>query len=142
MATRSAIGIQYGSTVKAVYCHNDGYPEGVGRTLVEHYNRVKTAHLISLGNLSVLGTMIEPDPEFPHSFNDRQRNVCVFYGRDRGEEGNEYQVFDSAEQFRQEFGTGIEYLYLQTHDGLWCVAEEGSTGPWRLVEDLLVQEAV
>jgi hypothetical protein len=140
MGTRSAIGMQFGDIIKAVYCHWDGYPEYVGAILHKHYNRTKTAHLLSLGNLSSLGELIEPDPEFPHSFEHRQKDVCVFYGRDRNESGNEYQVFDSAEDFKSEFGSGVEYLYLLTTDGNWLVATDDSHSNWQLLADVLEQE--
>jgi hypothetical protein len=38
MATRSRIAIQYeNGPIESVYCHFDGYPQGVGATLLEHY---------------------------------------------------------------------------------------------------------
>jgi hypothetical protein len=141
MATRSAIGMQFGDIVKAVYCHWDGYPENNGRILIENYTaRTKTAHLISLGNLSQLRPMVEPDPENVHTFEHRQKDVCVFYGRDRDEPGNDYQVFDSAEDFRAEFGSGVEYLYLLTTDGNWLVATDDSDSNWQLLADVLAVE--
>lgn len=140
MGTRSAIGMQFGSIVKAVYCHWDGYPEYVGAVLDKHYDRAKTAHLLSLGNLSSLGQMIEPDPEFPHSIERRQENVCTFYGRDRGERGNEYQVFDSVEEFKRDFQSGVEYLYLLTAEGNWVMTTDESLDQWRLLADVLSTE--
>lgn len=140
MGTRSAIGMQFGDIVKAVYCHWDGYPEYVGAVLHKHYNRTKTAHLLSLGNLSSLGQMIEPDPEFPHSFEQRQPNVCTFYGRDRSEEGNKYQVFDSVEEYKRDFQSGVEFLYLLTVEGNWVMTTDESLDQWRLLEDILSTE--
>ena len=38
MATRSFIGkLNHDGSITVVYCHWDGYPEGVGETLVKHY---------------------------------------------------------------------------------------------------------
>jgi hypothetical protein len=38
MSTRSMIGIQQeDGKIEAIYCHYDGYPEGVGQTLADHY---------------------------------------------------------------------------------------------------------
>jgi hypothetical protein len=140
MATRSAIGMQFGDIVKAVYCHNNGFPEGVGACLLKHYNRTKTAHLLSLGNLSSLGSLTEPDPEFPHSFEKRQPNVCVFYGRDRDELDHEYQVFDTVEDYKSEFGMDVEYLYLLTIDGNWLVTTDDREESWQLLVDVLATE--
>jgi hypothetical protein len=69
MATRSNISIKGGKTV---YCHNDGYPDGVGEQLVYSYRtKVAVEELIGMGNISSLGKSIEES---------------VFYHRDRGEE--------------------------------------------------------
>jgi hypothetical protein len=39
MATRSLIGyVTKEGTVRGTYCHFDGYPSGVGATLLEYYN--------------------------------------------------------------------------------------------------------
>lgn len=38
MATRSMIWQKTEQGYRGVYCHWDGYPEGVGRTLQEHYS--------------------------------------------------------------------------------------------------------
>ena len=53
MATRSNIGMkQADGTIKAIYCHWDGYPEGVGATLAEHYkNPAKVEALLNLGDI-------------------------------------------------------------------------------------------
>jgi hypothetical protein len=42
MATRSRIGLMLeNGTIKHSYCHWDGYPTGVGKTLVEHYSNIE-----------------------------------------------------------------------------------------------------
>lgn len=61
MATRSNIGIQQtDGTIKAIYCHWDGYPSGVGATLAEHYTDLaKVEALIELGDFSSLMPELE-----------------------------------------------------------------------------------
>ena len=58
MATRSFIA-RYDSTTHeytAIYCHWDGYPEGVGATLRDHYDDdEKVRLLVNCGGLSSLG---------------------------------------------------------------------------------------
>lgn len=73
MATGSWIAVEYpDGTVKAVHCHWDGYLEGVGATLVEHYTDFEKADaLINQGDISSLDITVEGS---------------VFYARDRGEE--------------------------------------------------------
>ncbi len=44
MATRSRIGVMLDDgSVKQVYCHFDGYVEGVGLTLIENYDSIETS---------------------------------------------------------------------------------------------------
>jgi len=74
MSTRSNIGIiNADGSVTVIYTHSDGYPDGVGKTLREHYNTEdKVRELLKLGDLSVLGEVTDE---------------CIAYGRDRGEKG-------------------------------------------------------
>lgn len=61
MATRSNIGIQGADgKIKAIYCHWDGYPSGVGATLAEHYTDLaKVEALLDLGDFSSLMENVE-----------------------------------------------------------------------------------
>ena len=54
MSTRARIGIQLpDDSILSVYHHFDGYPEGLGVKLVEHYNTYeKASELIDGGNMS------------------------------------------------------------------------------------------
>ena len=54
MSTRARIGIQLpDDSILSVYHHFDGYPEGLGVKLVEHYNTYeKVTELIDGGNMS------------------------------------------------------------------------------------------
>jgi len=115
MATRSRIGIQnQDGSVSSIYCHWDGYPEGVGATLNEHYsNRQKLNMLINLGDISILGENIATMDE--HSFNNPKKGVTVAYHRDRGEELNPARVDNSLDVF-----SDYEcYGYIYTLEGKW-----------------------
>lgn len=118
MATRSAIGILNSNNVRSVYCHFDGYLEGVGETLVNHYtDKKKINSLIDLGSISVLGEELEAEGE--HTFREPEEGVTVAYGRDRGEDveintmsyprGSSYE--DILEKLYNFYQTG-EYVYL------------------------------
>ena len=76
MATRSLIGIEKDNgVVEAIYCHFDGYPAGVGKTLYEHYNnpeRIK--QLLRLGDMSTLGEFLSEEEK-----GDRKGDVCFVY---------------------------------------------------------------
>ena len=71
---------------ECIYCYWDGNLEHNGRILQEYYNDVKKVNeLFSQGSMSFLGSKIEPDEDRPHTFDEPQNDVCIFYHRDRGE---------------------------------------------------------
>lgn len=97
MSTRSFIGIQnLDGTVTGIYCHHDGYLEGVGATLKAHYTTVRQVlDLVALGSLSSLGEDLD---------------YTQAYHRDRGEELS-VNDYPSADTIRFSDG-GYEYIYL------------------------------
>ena len=119
-STRSNIAIEDPKTkkVKVIYVHSDGYPYGVGKCLVDHYNNRELAKLLfNHGDASYLGDTIDE---------------CSFYGRDwkRDEEPaktyrDEWMYLHSM---RGDFM--IEYIYL-FKDNRWHV----STGKTVKVKD-------
>ena len=123
MATRSNIGMEIKlengqSQVVAVYCHWDGYPEGNGKKLVEHYcDREKVKELIALGSLSYVDT--EVGPKGPHSFDKPEAGVTVAYHRDRDEEFQQLH-FPSVQDYFAQFDE--QYAYLFTDEGEWLVS--------------------
>jgi len=86
MSTRSNIGIlNTDGTIDFIYCHFDGYVEGVGAILHEHYlDESKVRELIALGDISSLDVRVQPRGK-GHSFSDREAGTTTAYGRDRGE---------------------------------------------------------
>ena len=122
MSTRSTIGVEVEKGLyKYIYCHFDGYPEYNGLMLIDHYkDRGKIEKLIALGDISSLAEKVEPDPTRPHSFDgERQDDVVVAYGRDRGETG-----IDAQEGSLEDMASGwIEYVYVYTLDNKWLYAD-------------------
>lgn len=61
MATRSNIIAKFDDeNYYGIYCHYDGYLEGVGKTLVNHYNDLdKIAKLFNLGDIRSLGKTVD-----------------------------------------------------------------------------------
>tara|TARA_B100001094_G_C18111397_1_gene761382 strand:+ start:207 stop:569 length:363 start_codon:yes stop_codon:yes gene_type:complete len=47
------------NSVRSIYCHYDGYPEGVGQTLLNHYGEKELDKLLDLGGISSLKDTIE-----------------------------------------------------------------------------------
>jgi len=118
MATRSTIAMRLeDGSVRSVYCHFDGYPDGVGATLREHYtDPAKIEQLLDLGDLSVLDVEIGEKVDF----NGRPEGQCLFYGRDRGETGiNARTHADENEWLGYRKGNACEYGYLW--NGAWWV---------------------
>jgi len=130
MATRCIIGkLESEGDVSAIYCHWDGYPEGVGMTLMQHYlDATKVDGLMLLGSLSSLGP--ELGEKHPFSYHDVQMtserydelysNMCVAYGRDRGEADVGFRTYADVDDFADNAmkDHGAEYLYLY-EDGFW-----------------------
>ena len=69
MSTNSRIGILHeDGTTETIYCHWDGYPSHQMPILTKHYDTAdKVKALLALGDISILGERIAPDPDEPHS---------------------------------------------------------------------------
>jgi hypothetical protein len=117
MSTRSSIAVQHADgSVSAVYCHFDGYLEGVGAELVSKHDSQDAAEaLVSLGDLS---------------------SVCKevrAYHRDRGEPFADVapkRYRDMAQYLAlvsEHIGdNGYRYIYS---DGAWLVWGDVSPSP-------------
>ena len=108
MSTRSRIGyVSAAGAVRSVYCHSDGYLEGVGATLDEDYrDMVKVVQLIDLGDLSML---------------DGDLDNIAAYIRDRGEKGCEATTSADLDAFLK-IDSGQEYSYIWRDNDwyVWC----------------------
>ena len=112
MSTRSLVAIELPNReVKSIYVHSDGYVEGNGKLLVDHYATYdKAIKLFDYGDCSYLG---------------KTTNECSFYKRDWGRDGhgdtatynNEYSLM-----YDYSGATMIEYIYIYK-DGEWHVSE-------------------
>lgn len=133
MATRSAIGmVNTDGSVRAIYCHFDGYPSHNGRLLIENYNNADAINkLLDLGDLSVLDKTIGDKC----NFDKRIEGQCLAYGRDRGETEVDAVTYPTVNDFRNQFRVlWVEYWYL--FDGKdWQVSSRDNT--WTLLEVIL-----
>jgi (2Fe-2S) ferredoxin len=120
MGTRSTIALEFADgTVEQVYCHWDGYLSHNGKILQEHYSDpFKLQKLIDLGSLSVLDEEVEPTGA--HCFENAQKGVCVFYGRDRGETEQGKSRFDHFLHY-QNSADMQGFDYILRNDGKWYV---------------------
>ena len=138
MSTRSRIGVirthdasGEPETVESIYCHFDGYPEGVGAILADQYtDAAKVDALLALGAVSCLGAEIGEAHDFD---SHRGNDTCLFYGRDRGEEG----VASCTHSYGDWPDSGQEYEYLLTATG-WVYRESAygkpSGDPWHILD--------
>lgn len=111
MSTRSAIICKTTHGYAGIYCHFDGYCDGVGRTLLEHYaDPHKVRALIDLGDISSLGERVEPIG--PHSYEKCEEGTTVAYMRDRREKECEAQTGKTAEEVAGKIGhDGYVYVF-------------------------------
>ena len=64
MSTNALVAVKEGDSNTGIYVHWDGYPEALGKTLIEHYNtEVKVRGLISKGDALTIASTI-PESEF------------------------------------------------------------------------------
>lgn len=117
MSTRCYIGIEMPSgSILTIYCHHDGYPEGVGDTLLWNYkDRDKVEELLKLGDISSLRSTLESTEA---------------YHRDRGEPVHPARI-RSEEDLIASWG---EYLYKFNLRGNWEVKSLTSSKGWHSIE--------
>ena len=126
MGTKSLIAIETNDrTFEAIYCHFDGYPDGVGKILLDHYqDPQKVKKLISLGDLSSLGPEIGEE----HDFDDHDPAMCNFYGRDRGEDEvsatKSENMNELIEDAKNCFASYL-YVFKQNNKWYWTVISRG-----------------
>lgn len=134
---KSANRISKRSVFTAIYLHNEGMPTFAGKTLMQHYNALPDAlRLLKGGDLSVLRASCEK-PE-GHSFETPVAGHCVYYGRDRGEDGTEafegrtlaevfgclgradYNYLFDGQQWSVKSRTGSEFVPLSELPTVMC----------------------
>jgi len=118
MGTRCAIAyVNEYNQIVGKYSHYDGYPEYTGVMLADHYtkdHRIKG--MVLFGDQSVLMKEYIPTSG-DHSFETPEKDVTVFYGRDRGELGCLPRTFNTVQEYTEYFKSmGCEYFYLWAYD--------------------------
>lgn len=111
MATRSAIGFRtHTGKIKAVYCHWDGYLEGVGATLENFYKDAKKVReLVNNGNISVLQPTVKK---------------TRFYKATEGTFLNEPVLLNTVQEMI-EYYDSCQYFYVFDNDQ-WIVSTGGN----------------
>jgi hypothetical protein len=120
MATRARIGIKVKSgKIFASYQHWDGYPGGLGYTLINHWtDPVKTKKGILLGGASKWGQIIGKKINFDNRENEMYDIQNVYYGRDRGEQDQDCNIYKNEKEYiKRGFNSGEQYVYLMKEEG-------------------------
>ena len=119
MSTRSNIALEsLDGTIRAIYCHSDGYPEGVGAMLAEHYRTPEQIkNLLALGNRSCL-------------YEDPTTHV---YG---GETERAFDYANRADYTNNNRHCDLEFLYLYSN-GVWLVYDIYHNPQWRRLSDVI-----
>jgi hypothetical protein len=130
-----AIQNPYNKTVRAVYCHWDGYLEHNGSILHKHYSQSpKVNNLIALGDLSSLRAEIGVQHAFSQmdlceadreAFEKQHGSSCTFYGRDRGEKDVGFKVFPTLKAAEEHY-TWSDYFYCFKYSK----ADDYQSGEW------------
>jgi len=143
MATRATVTVFKNRKYHTIYTHWDGYPSHHGPLLLNFYGSQEAAEaLIALGNCSTLSETIEPlpngwtfdnrpSPDNKQAYTEYSR-YCVFYGRDRGEEKQNAQVFSTWKQSVKYMGEEYNYLWK---DGKWHMGMDAKGNPVELTPD-------
>lgn len=154
MSTNALIGKYENGKVRSIYCHHDGYLEGVGTLLYKHYRDAdKLDRLIDLGGISSLGRNIEAPTAvkkygFSYYLNDKfnalseeERQILsdevnagtIAYHRDREEE----KVID-IETNEEYLASTVEFVYL-FKNGTWYVKDTYNSDEFKLVRELILE---
>jgi hypothetical protein len=115
MSTRSHINIVLpDNSVKSIYVHSDGYPDGVGHCLINNFNSYEKAiELFNYGDASYLGDTIDE---------------CSFYHRDWKRDLDKARLYKNEWLYMNAMKGEewhIEFIYL-FKEGQWFVSSSES----------------
>ena len=153
MSTRSRIGREYtDGRIQSVYCHSDGYPEWVGKVLLENHDSAEAAEaILALGDLSSINVALDPcscggfnwcgEGHFEHT---------RAYRRDRGDSASETNpVWSSGRQEYLHYANQTDGEYAYLWNGQWFVSTVRRSEPpehnwrsWRPVAEVLGRTSV
>lgn len=119
MGTSSLIGIQREDKVEYIYCHWDGYLDGVGATLNRYYSNEETVNqLMKLGDISCLGNKPISKPEYWEEKGYKLNPDYTLAYRDRGESNVNSKIIPLSKYNFNDDSMFINYMYL-FRNGKW-----------------------
>ena len=123
MSTNSTIAIKTDNGYEAIYCHNDGYFDYMYPMLDTWYNSQERAEaLVSLGDASFIAKRLAPSQDSTHHFDHPEKDVSIFYHRDRGEPWHQNEpnfYLTKGEVLKTQYYT---YIF---EDGQWKAYQHG-----------------
>ncbi len=127
-ATRSQIGkIDKAGKITSVYVHWDGSPD-TRIPLLKNYKDSKSLNkLLDLGKYGI-SSLEKQIGDKPQDFNNPEKGITTFYGRDRNEKNDMTMKSDvkSIAKYLKDAGnhSSAEYVYLfDERDGKWYMAD-------------------
>ena len=116
MSTHSRIGVQQNDgTIISIYCHFDGYIDGVGKTLCyEHHGFEKAMNLVLLGNCSSICGGLVAYRELDWAWDDVKPKV--------------HKAIDDFESYFESYFESVNYLFV---DGVWKFWYKPN---WKIIE--------
>ena len=117
MATRSTIALEFADgTVEQVYCHWDGYLEGNGAMLIQHYmDPFKVKQLLALGGFSSLEASVEDTKKTAYTQRGEELMINKFKDFEDYKANHQYEEYEYI--LRSVGGEAV--WFVSDHDGAY-----------------------
>lgn len=121
MATRGTVSVELETgVIRSIYNHWESSPDKLGATLKTHYTELsKVKELIGFGDTSIIREHVN-STSVNHSFDFPETGVCVFYGRDRGENDTNFSEYDSVKSYLKHCNFQ-DYNYIFRENTWWLM---------------------
>ena len=130
--TRWLVVIEDGNgKILSTYGHYDGYPEWAGKHLKRYYNSPQKAkELLKLGKagISTIGKKIKGSKD--HSFEKPDKDVTVFYGRDRGEKSRAISNWKDRDSVKLNSGEEFAYIFSMKDKKWYYKSKRSNPQDW------------
>jgi hypothetical protein len=122
MGTRSTIALEFADgTVEQVYCHWDGYLEGNGAMLAQHYmDPFKVKQLLALGGFSSLEASVKDTKKTAYTQRGEELRVEKFKDFEDYATNHQYEEYEYI--LRQV--NGVAVWFVSDHDGAYVTLEK------------------
>tara|TARA_B100000287_G_scaffold77223_1_gene69318 strand:- start:49 stop:573 length:525 start_codon:yes stop_codon:yes gene_type:complete len=130
--TRWLVGIEApNGKVRSTYGHWDGYPQHAGKMLKKYYKKpVVVQNLMQLGQfgISSIGPKIKGSKD--HSFDNPEKDVTVFYGRDRGEKSRAISNWKDRDSVKLNSGEEFAYIFSMKDKKWYYKSKRSNPQDW------------